>query len=404
MPLILIVGIIIAVGLLSGEILKRFGLPKVTGYILGGVLLNPGLFKIIPPDFVDHTDLITNISLSFVTFSVGGTLLFSKIKKLGRIILSITFFEAELAFISVFLAFLCLTPFIVHIKGASALTVFIPISLLIACLASPTDPSTTLAVSHEYKAKGEVSTTIMGVAALDDVLGIINYSFATTIAAVTITSQPLDVSTFVLSPLGMIGGAFLLGSVFGMMFNFITDILRKETEGALIVVIFASLFICFGLARVLGFDELLATMSMGAVVVNFNHKSRHIFAMLERYTEEFIFVLFFTLSGMHLHFNVLPHAFLLILIFFIFRTTGKLLGTFTGAVFAGAGPKVRKYTAGGLIPQGGIVVGLALLIQQNPVFSEFSELIMSVIIGATVFHEFIGPLAAKIALKKAREI
>jgi Kef-type K+ transport system membrane component KefB len=164
------------------------------------------------------------------------------------------------------------------------------------------------------------------------------------------------------------------------------------------------LFLGFGLAKYLKFDELLATMSMGVIVVNFNKHSRKIFSMLERYTEEFIFVLFFTLSGMHLKFSVLPQAATLILLFFLFRTAGKFLGTYTGATLSKASPKVRKYTAGGLIPQGGIVVGLALLIHQQAAFSNLAELVMSVIIGATIVHEFIGPITAKIALKKANEI
>ncbi|MGD2095303.1 MAG: cation:proton antiporter, partial [Phycisphaerales bacterium] len=238
MPSILIVGIIIFVGFICGEILKRVGLPKVTGYIIGGVLLNPGLFKLVPSDFIKHTGLITNISLSFITFSVGGTLLFSKIKKLGKTILSITFFEAELAFLVVFIGFLILTPFLTHIQNASLLSTFIPLSLLIACLASPTDPSASLAVVHEYKAKGEVSSTIMGIAAFDDVLGIINYSFATVIATVLITHQPFDISTSLLRPLVTVGGAILLGIVIGISFNILTNIFNKETEGALIVIIF----------------------------------------------------------------------------------------------------------------------------------------------------------------------
>jgi len=404
MPSILIIGIIIFVGFLCGEVLKRMGLPKMTGYILGGVLLNPGLFKIVPYDFVDHTDLITNISLSFITFSVGGTLLISKIKKLGKTILSITFFEAELAFLMVFVGFLCLAPFLTNIQDATMLSTFIPLSLLIACLASPTDPSATLAVVHEYKAKGEVSSTIMGVAAFDDVLGIVNYSFATVVSIALITHQPLDMATSILNPGIMIGGAVILGITLGIAFNFFTNLFNKETEGALIVVIFALLFICFGLAKYLQFDELLATMSMGIIVVNFNRHSRKIFTMLERYTEEFIFVLFFTLSGMHLKFAVLPQAAILIFTFFILRTIGKVLGTYTGAVLSTASVKVRHYTAGGLIPQGGIVVGLALLMQQEAAFSDISELIMSVIIGATIIHEFVGPITAKIALKKAKEI
>ena len=53
------------------------------------------------------------------------------------------------------------------------------------------------------------------------------------------------------------------------------------TEGVLIVVIFVLVFICFGLAKSFQFDELLASMSMGAVVVNFNRHSRKIFNMLD---------------------------------------------------------------------------------------------------------------------------
>jgi len=404
MPSILIVGIIVFVGFLCGEALKRFGLPKVTGYILGGVILNPRLLGIIPHNFIEHTSLITNISLSFITFSIGGTLFIPKIKKLGKTILSITFFEAETAFLTVFVGFLCVTPFLTNIQGATMLAVFIPLSLLIACLASPTDPTATLAVIHEYKAKGEVSSTIMSVAAFDDVLGIINYSFATIIALALITHTPFGIASSVSKPLVMIGGGIFLGIVFGVLFNLITNFFKKETEGSLIVVIFAMLFLCFGIARLVDVDELLATMCMGAVVVNFNRNSHKIFNMLERYTEELIFVLFFTLSGMHLNFSVLPQAALLILLFFIFRSAGKFLGTYFGATLSKADAKVKKYTAGGLIPQGGIVVGLALIIHQEPNFSHLSELIMGVIIGATIIHEFIGPLTTKIALKKAKEI
>ena len=131
-------------------------------------MLNPGLLHVIPGDFVSHTDFITNLCLSFITFSVGGTLFFPHLKKLGKSIIWITLCEAEFAFIAVAIGFLAVTPFFIHIAGATWFTVFIPISLLIASLASPTDPSATLAVVHEYKAKGNVSSTVLGVAAFDE--------------------------------------------------------------------------------------------------------------------------------------------------------------------------------------------------------------------------------------------
>jgi Kef-type K+ transport system membrane component KefB len=126
--------------------------------------------------------------------------------------------------------------------------------------------------------------------------------------------------------------------------------------------------------------------------------------MLERYTEEMVFVLFFTLSGMHLAVSVLLANLHIILFFILFRSMGKVTGAVLGATLARAPKKVRKFTAGGLIPQGGIVVGLALLLKQNPAFSEISSILLNVIIGATVVHELIGPVLSRLAIQAAGEI
>jgi Kef-type K+ transport system membrane component KefB len=404
MESLLIIGAILFTGFVLGEIVSKIKLPKITGYLLAGILLNPGLFHIIPASFNEHTDVITNIALAFITFSVGGTLLYKKIKKLGKGIISITFFEAEFAFLAVFLGFLAITPSFLNIANATWFAVFIPISLLLAALASPTDPSATLAVSHEYKAKGEVSSTIMGVAAFDDALGIVNYSLGITVAGVLILHQTFNVYSSIIDPLFVIFGAMLLGAVFGFIFNSITWLVKRETEGMFIVIIICFLLLCFGVAKIIGVDELLATMSMGAIVVNFNRLREKIFKILERYTEELIFVLFFTISGMHLNFSVLSTSYMLILFFVIFRTIGKVSGSKLGSHLAKSPAKVKKYVSGGLIPQGGIVIGLALLIKQNQSFDQIADVIISVVIGATIIHEFIGPVIAKISLKKAGEI
>jgi Kef-type K+ transport system membrane component KefB len=117
-----------------------------------------------------------------------------------------------------------------------------------------------------------------------------------------------------------------------------------------------------------------------------------------------VFVLFFTLSGMHLTISVLVANLHLIVFFVLFRSMGKVAGAALGAAMAGAPKKVKRFTAGGLIPQGGIVVGLALLLKQNPAFSGFSSILLNVIIGATVVHELVGPVLSRWAIQAAGEI
>ena len=94
----------------------------------------------------------------------------------------------------------------------------------------------------------------------------------------------------------------------------------------------------------------------------------------------------------------------MVVLFVLFRSAGKLGGAYLGATLGHASPNVRRYTGWGLIPQGGIVIGLALILQRNPAFSDLSSILLNVVIGATVIHELIGPLTAKMALVRAGEI
>ncbi len=401
---IVITGIIIITGFLCGELATRLKLPKITGYIVAGIFLNPDLFHFIPKEVLSHTDLITQISLSFITFSVGGTLLYSRIKELGRGIMYITFFEAQLAFLFVFAGMVLCAPGILGMSSDSFVTGIVPLGIMAAALASATDPSATLAITHEYKARGDVTSTIMGVSAFDDVLGIINYSFAFVIAGVLVAGQKFNLEVSVGQPLIIIFGSVVMGILFGAIFNRVSWMVSKEKEGVLIVLILGLLMLCYGSAQNLGFDQLLSTMVMGVVVINFNHLRDRVFRILERYTEELVFVLFFTISGMQLDFSTLQTTWLISLIFILLRAGGKITGTSIGAHLAGCSKKVKKYTSAGLIPQGGIVIGMALLVKQSPQFSHIGDIILSVIIGSTVVQELIGPMLVKKALKDAGEI
>ncbi len=401
---VLIVGIVVIIGFVFGEAAVKLRLPKVTGYILAGIFLNPDIMSFMPHAAPSRTNLVINLALCFITFSIGGTLQYSRLKKLGKGILWITICEAEFAFLAVIIGFLAFAHYFVQGSSAGWFTTYIPLSILVGCIASPTDPTPALAITHEYNAKGDVTSTIMGVAASDDAFGIMNFSIAMVVAQSFVLKTSFSFFALVLTPLIIIAGSILLGTIFGLLLNALTKFVSKESEGVLIVVIFGLLSCCFGIADMVKCDALLATMLMGVVVVNFNPKHEKIFRVLERYTEELIFLVFFTVSGMQLDFTVLPTALILIIFFVLFRGIGKLSGTIFGAAIAGSSKAVRKYTIGGLIPYGGIVVGLALLMKQNQAFAGFADIIIAVVIGATIISEVAGSVCVKLALKKAGEI
>ncbi len=401
---ILIAGLVLFIGFVFGQELKRFKFPKIVGYILAGVLLNPGICRFVPENIISQTDIIENIAIAFIAFAIGGTIVFSEIKKLGKGIVYITLFEAEVTFLVIMAGFLIILPFVTRIPGATWFTTFIPIALMLGCLGSPTDPSAALAVSHEYKAKGEVTSTMLSVAAFDDVLGIINFSVSMVLARALLTKASFNAFDTVLTPFLIILESVVLGSIMGFIFNFITGRLKEKTPGPLFVLILSFITLCWGLASLIRAEEILSIMIMAMVVTNFNPHSKAIFSMLERYSEELIFLIFFTLSGMHLSFSGAGIAIALLVFFTIFRIIGKFTGTMIGASIARSSPKIRKYTASGLIPYGGIVIGLALIMQQDPAFSEIGTLVVNIIVGATIVNEFIGPILIKKTLKNSGEI
>ena len=401
---LLATGLAITLGFVLGECVRKLGLPRVSGYIVAGLLLNPEITGFVSHGFVDSMGTTTNLSLAILTFAIGGTLALGSLRDLGRKLLFIALGESQLSALLVTLGCLATLPFLLP-GNPGFLAVVAPLAVMLGALASPTDPSATLAVVREYRAKGMVTFSIMASAAVDDALGILNFSIAVAIALMLVTHHINGVSA-VFEPLLAVGGALGLGAATGLAFRFAPKSLRGESDGLQIALLLGLLAICYGVAALLGLDQLLATMAMGITVVNTTRRQeRHrIFHLLEESVEPIVFIVFFTVSGMLLDVAVLLQYLPVVLVFVALRSVGKLGGAYLGARLGKASPAVRKYAGWGLIPQGGIVIGLALLIKQEPGLASISHILLNVIIGATVIHELIGPLTAKLAITKAGEV
>lgn len=396
---VLILGTLLFTGFMAGKLVSFLGLPEVTGYILAGVLLNPQISGIVSPDFVDHSQLVTNMTLAFITFSVGASLSIPNMKKIGKSIGIITLFEAQLANLFVALGFVLLIPVLLPQMAQYA----IPLALLLGALGSPTDPSATLAVAHQYNCRGPVMKTVMGVSALDDGIGMLNYSIAAAAAAVLLSGSSFSAQS-VLAPLIRIGLSLAVGAAVGTLFAFIEKKTKIKPASRILGLLLGSVYGCYGLADSAGADPLLAVMAMGFVVVNAGEWCRQIPEKVSASIEQVIFILFFTVSGMKLDFTVLKSSSLLVLAFVVLRAAGKFTGTGIGAKLSKAPVTVGKYTGFCLIPQGGIVIGLALVLQARPEFKPFADTLVSVILGTVIINELTGPILSKQALRKAGEI
>ncbi|MCU4166259.1 cation:proton antiporter [Carboxylicivirga caseinilyticus] len=402
MNIILSIGILVFTGFILGELAEKIKLPKISGYILAGILLNPDVTGIMHNEFVAQTDPLLTIALAFITFSIGGSLSSANLIATGKSIIWLTVSESLFAFLSVFLFLLGWLYFFTNLY--ISFYIIIAVSLLLASLAAPTDPSATLAVIHEYKAKGPVSSAMLQIAAFDDLVGIIIYTLVAAFAPYFLGNNDIQLGHKLIEMGVDIGFALLIGALVGILFIFIVKLVKKETEGSLIVLTFGQILLTYGISEYFGFESLLATMALGAVTINFNPMAGKIFKLIERYTDELIFVIFFSLSGLHLQLSSVAGSVSIIAIYIIARAIGKFGGIFFASSFMQIDAKVKRFAAGGLIPQGGIVIGLSILLTKDPEYSNLASTIIGVVIGAALIHEISGPLISRLSLKKAGEI
>jgi len=110
---------------------------------------------------------------------------------------------------------------------------------------------------------------------------------------------------------------------------------------------------------------------------------------------------FFTLAGASLDLKVLAQVGLLGLGYIIARAGGKIVGATIGARAVDADPMVQKYLGFTLLPQGGISIGLSIIVANQ--LPQYSAAITTVIMFSVFVYEISGPIFAKMALNKAGE-
>lgn len=373
-------------GLIFGRAVKLLRLPNVTGYLIAGLLIGPYIFKLVPLDLVKGLELVSEIALAFIAFSIGSEFKLSYLKKVGIVPIVIAIFEALTATIVVSVVLI--------VFGFS-----VQIALLLGAIASATAPAATIMVVRQYKAKGPVTDTLLSVVALDDAVALMAFGFA--VAVVNMIANPGESSVLmsIIMPFVEILGSILLGFVLGFLFSLPLRYFKKDSNRLIIVTAFV--FLGSALATMLGLSPLLLCMSMSAMLVNLSNAGESILRLTDRVTPP-IFLMFFVVSGMELDISILPQIGLIGILYVLFRVIGKVGGAYVGAWIMKASDTIKNHIGFTLIPQAGVAIGLSLIASR--LVPEYGQTIRAVILSATLIYELVGPAITKIALQKAGEI
>lgn len=394
--ILLYLGVLFLGGQFGGRVANYFRLPRVTGYLLAGILLGPSLSGSLPAPVVDDLSLVTHIALAIIAFSIGGTLELKSIKRLGKSISVVTVGEAVMAMVAVTGSLWLVSRWL--IDSPTSPQDIVMTALVVGAMCAATAPAAVLSVVREYRAHGPLTTVLLGVVALDDACAILLFAVAINLAA-GIHGGEFVWNQLLLESFGKIALSVLAGGAAGL---FLYGLMRWfPRSGNLLGLVLGTLFVAAGACLSLGASPLLAAMMFGFVVANFVRNGQDAFHVVDQ-IEEPIFGLFFCLAGAHLNLSLLWVAGGLALVITLARLAGKMFGAAIGARLSGAPAVVTKYLGLALLPQAGVTVGLVLEAQER-MENGLMDTLFTAVLAAVVINELLTPLAIRYALFAAGE-
>ena len=387
--LIFLAGIILGLGFLIGKGTHLMKVTGVIGYIITGIILGPQVLGILELDS-SLIEMITNVALGFVAFVIGGELTLALLRKTGKSIIAIIIGESIGAFFVVFL-------------GIYLITNDLVMAIIFAAIAPASAPAGTVAVLHEYKAKGKLTNAILAVVGFDDGFAVLIYAFAIAIVGVLL-SGVFSVSTMVFEPLRDIGGAILVGSGVGLIFAVVFKQLIEREE--IIVVSLTAIFLTAGLSMILDVSLILSCMILGMVIINlYPQDNKPVFEHIKSISLP-VYILFFVMAGISLKFDALLSIGVIGVVYIICRSVGLIGGGYLSALASKADPVIRNNIGFGILSQAGVAIGLSLVTYHKLLVLGQDELasdVVTIVAATTVIFAVIGPLLARFAILRSGE-
>lgn len=380
---LVILGLLLLAGFAANEIGRRAHVPRVTLLLLIGVLAGEEALDVVPVDIEQWFPFVAQIALSLIGFRLGEEFVGSTLRRAGKTVVVVTLAESLGAALVVF-------------GVAWAVGAPLPVALVLAGIAPASAPAATFDVVRESRSKGPVTDLLLKVVATDDAVGIV--LFVVLLVAARAVSGQQDLSAELLFGLWEVGGAVALGVVLGLPMAWLTG--RVRPGELTLIETLGFVFACGGLASLVGVSYLLACIVLGAVVANRAKHHHRPFHAIEGVTQPFL-TIFFVLAGLEFDWRQLGALGLLGLGYVFGRSLGLVGGAAAGVTIGGGTPTMRRTLGWCLLPQAGVALGLALLASER--LPGHGPKILTLLVGTTFVFEVIGPIATRLALRRAGE-
>jgi Kef-type K+ transport system membrane component KefB len=382
-------GYLLLTAFFAGKIFSKLGLPKLTGYITSGIVVGPYVLDLVTKNMGVSLKVVNGVAVCILALTAGAELNFKRVKPVMRTLRAMSLlcvFGGIAALVGALMAMMPILPFFDNLSLMQSLAV----AGVMAVALTAQSPAVVMAMVSETRADGPLTQVMLASVIVADLLVIVLFAVASALAVAAVGGGVDFRETELI-------GSMVFGIAVGMVLGIFV---RTVQRGAALFTV----MICIVVAEIgtrIHLDPLICMLSAGLWLENFSKADAHKLIADFESAQLPVFLVFFALAGAKLDIgaliaSVIPVAVLALVRGFTFFTASTIACKQTGAE-----PVVRKFAWFGLVPQAGLALALALLIQKT--FPTFGNEAAVIVFGVVAVNELIAPVILRALLLRSGE-
>jgi Kef-type K+ transport system membrane component KefB len=388
-------GFLLLVAYLAAKVVSRFGLPKLTGYLLAGIVTGPHVLGLVRQETLDHLKVVGGVAVCMIALTAGSELNLERVRPLARVLRRLTVFAIVGAMFTLGAAVYLLRPFLPWLQDLPDREA-LAIAMLLGVALSAQSPAVVMALVSETRADGPLTRVTLATVVVADLVVIVCYAIASTAVSAVLGADADIVVIMATAGWELFGSAAIgagIGAIIGL---FLLHVARGASLFAVMI--------CLVVAEVgqrIHLDPLIVMLAAGVWLENVSRAdSSKLLADIESASLP-VFLVFFALAGAKIDLAMLAASLVPVVILAAARATSFLVGSAVATHIDGVDPAVRRYAWTGLVPQAGLALALALLVQKSfPTFGDDASVILFGVVG---FNEMIAPVILRAVLIRTGE-
>lgn len=391
----------IALAFLCGKVVSKIKLPSILGWLLAGMLLGPHALKLLPQMLMEAEwyENIIHVLECAVGLMIGTELVWSKIKRYGKALIVTTLAQSlgTFAVVSgVFAVLFAMTEIPIYL------------AFLFGGIALATAPAPALSIVREFKTDGPVTKTLIPMAALDDMVGVV--VFFTTVAVVARQLSGGGMPLYII-PI-MIFLPLIIGVITGIPTGFM---LKKQRSKAITLIILSAMILATAAIGFVCNTYLLPSPVLNFMLMGMAFSASFANIISEERLKQTVtdinpilggcMIIVIINLGAPLNYHAILGAGLYTFIYITARAFGKYFGARLGAKVTHMPTTVQKYLGLTLLPHSGVSlvftgIAVSVLATSAP---ECAKIIQGTIAAAAIINEIIAVVMAKKGFEWAGE-